>query len=46
MCFFHRVRRIMRALLITLLIGFFIVRLAVRRYARKELRLPIDSSRW
>lgn len=27
----------MRALLVTLLVGFFIVRYAVRQYARKEL---------
>ncbi len=30
-------RRIVNALIVTLLVGFFLVRYAVRRYARKEL---------
>jgi len=33
-------RRIVNALLIMLLVGFFIVRFAVRRYATKELSRP------
>jgi hypothetical protein len=34
-------RRIARVLLITLLVGFFVVRYAVRQFSRKELINPI-----
>lgn len=33
-------RRIVRALLITLLVGFFVARYVVRQFSRKELILP------
>lgn len=36
-------RRIVHALLITLLVGFFVVRYAIRQYFRKELTWGTDN---